>query len=146
MTVTPTPHACYRTHFSAAHILWSSELSEAENHALYGPCARLHGHNYELEVAVSGTVDPRTGMALNFAELGQVVQELIIEPCDHHRLETDVPFLEGLITTAENLAAEFWKLLEPAVARLGNSNAEVRLERLRLVETPEYFVELRRDA
>ncbi|MHC4377587.1 MAG: 6-pyruvoyl trahydropterin synthase family protein [Planctomycetota bacterium] len=142
---TPTPQACYRTHFSAAHILWSADLSDAENHALYGPCARLHGHNYELEVAVSGSVDPGTGMAVNFAEIGQVVQEQVIEPCDHRRLETDVPFLEGVITTAENLAAAFWARLEPAIAALGRPEAPVRLERLRLFETHEYFVELARE-
>jgi len=141
----PTPQACYRTHFSAAHILWSAELSEEENRALYGPCARLHGHNYELEVAVSGSVDPATGMAVNFAEIGQVVQEQVIEPCDHHRLETDVPFLEGVITTAENLAAVFWERLAPAIAALGRPGAPVQLERLRLFETHEYFVELQRE-
>jgi 6-pyruvoyltetrahydropterin/6-carboxytetrahydropterin synthase len=142
----PTPHACYRTHFSAAHILWSADLSEDENRRLYGPCARLHGHNYELEIAVSGEVDPATGMAVNFSEIARVVREQVIEPCDHRRLETDVPFLEGVITTAENLAAVFWSRLEPTLAALGGARAPVRLERLRLFETHEYFVELQRGA
>ena len=70
-----------RTSFSAAHRLWSNELSEAENIALYEKCANPngHGHNYILEVTVQGMPDPRTGMVLNLTDLKQAINEQVID-------------------------------------------------------------------
>jgi len=97
-----------RETFNAAHQLRDPGLSEAENRRLYGKCANLHGHNYVLEVVVGGEIDPATGYVLDLKQLSDVISSRIIEDVDHRNLNTDVPWLEGLIPTAENLAAAFW--------------------------------------
>ncbi len=103
-----------RESFSAAHRLWSSELSDAENTHLYGKCANPngHGHNYVLEVTLRGTPDPRTGMILNLTDLKQIMHEAVIDDVDHKHLNYDVPWLEGCIPTAEVLALKFWERLQ----------------------------------
>ncbi len=106
-----------RTSFSAAHRLWSNELSEAENIALYEKCANPngHGHNYILEVTLQGTPDPRTGMVLNLTDLKQTINEQVVDQVDHKHLNYDVPWLEGCIPTTEVLAMRFWERLQAAL-------------------------------
>ena len=103
-----------RTTFSASHRLWSNQLSEAENYAVYEKCANPngHGHNYVLEVTVHGNVDPRTGMVLNLTDMKRITNEQVIHWVDHKHLNYDVPWLEGVIPTAEMLAIKFWERLE----------------------------------
>lgn len=108
-TVSTTVLVSRRESFNAAHVLRNPELSEAENRALYGKCANLHGHNYLLEVVVAGAIDPTTGYVLDLKRLSDVISRRIIADVDHRNLNTDVPWLEGLIPTAENLAAAFWE-------------------------------------
>ncbi len=105
-----------RVTFSAAHRLWSNSFSEAENYALYDKCAnpRGHGHNYVLEVTVCGTPDARTGMVLNLTEMKRIIDEQVVQEVDHKHLNHDVPWLEGIIPTAEMLALKFWERLVPA--------------------------------
>jgi 6-pyruvoyltetrahydropterin/6-carboxytetrahydropterin synthase len=102
-----------RETFSAAHQLHDCDLSEAENRRLFGKCVNLHGHNYVLEVVVSGQISENTGYVLDLKQLSEVVCRQIISDVDHRNLNTDVPWLKGLIPTAENLALSFWDRLEP---------------------------------
>ena len=126
----PLVRITHREEFSAAHKLSSPELSEAENQALYGPCARLHGHNYGLEVSVEGVVDDRTGMVMDLNRLMELMKHELVTKVDHRYLNEDVPFLRGRIPTAENLAIAFWERLAPHFAS-GNA----RLRRIRVVES-----------
>lgn len=114
-----------RESFSAAHQLYDPTLSDAENLRRFGKCARLHGHNYVLEVAVAGMIDPMTGYVVDLKRLSEVVCREIIEHVDHHNLNTDVPWLEGRLPTAENLALVFWERLEPHLE--GGSLRRVRV-------------------
>jgi 6-pyruvoyltetrahydropterin/6-carboxytetrahydropterin synthase len=98
-------------HFSAAHCLGSPALCPADNAALYGPCARPHGHNYYLEVTVAGVPDADTGMAVDLEALDRTVTRSLLDQVDHHRLE-DAPVLAGVITTGEGLARAFWRALD----------------------------------
>ncbi len=108
-----------RETFSAAHRLWSDYLSEAENYAVYDKCANPHGHghNYILEVTVQGEPDPRTGMVLNLTDMKRIIHEQVINWVDHKHLNHDVPWLEGVIPTAEMLAIKFWERLERGFPR-----------------------------
>lgn len=103
-----------RASFSAAHRLWSNDLTEAENYALYEKCANPngHGHNYTLEVTVGGWPDRKTGMLLNLTELKEAMESAVIRWVDHKHLNHDVPWLEGSIPTAEILVIAFWQRLE----------------------------------
>jgi 6-pyruvoyltetrahydropterin/6-carboxytetrahydropterin synthase len=102
-------------HFSAAHRLASPALGREENARLYGPCARLHGHNYYLEVTLAGVPDPVTGMAVDLARVDGIVQRAVLDAVDHETLE-QVPALAGVTTTGENLARAFWAVLEREIA------------------------------
>ena len=106
-----------KTHFSAAHRLFRPDWSEARNLEVFGACANPngHGHNYELQVSVEGAINPETGMIVDMKDLKSLVNELIVDPLDHKHLNLDVPFLSGIIPTAENLAVAFWEILEPRI-------------------------------
>lgn len=101
-----------RESFNAAHQLRDPGLSETENRRLYGKCANLHGHNYVLEVVVAGEIDQATGYVLDLKQLSHIISARVIEDVDHRNLNTDVPWLEGLIPTAENLAVAFWERIQ----------------------------------
>jgi 6-pyruvoyltetrahydropterin/6-carboxytetrahydropterin synthase len=102
-----------RASFSASHRLWSDQLTEAENYAIYEKCANPngHGHNYVLEVTVCGVLDPRTGMVLNLTDLKHAMNEQVVKWVDHKHLNYDVPWLEGFIPTTEVLVIKFWERL-----------------------------------
>ena len=102
-----------RVTFSAAHRLWSDHLTEAENYSVYDKCANAngHGHNYILEVTVRGEPDARTGMVLNLTDMKRITNEQVVDWVDHKHLNYDVPWLEGVIPTAEMLAMVFWDRL-----------------------------------
>jgi 6-pyruvoyltetrahydropterin/6-carboxytetrahydropterin synthase len=102
-----------RESFNAAHQLCDPALSEEENRRLFGKCANLHGHNYVLEVVVAGEIDQASGYVLDLKLLSEVIGRQIIRDVDHRNLNIDVPWLKGLIPTAENLARAFWERLQP---------------------------------
>jgi 6-pyruvoyltetrahydropterin/6-carboxytetrahydropterin synthase len=102
-----------RESFNAAHQLCDPALSEEENRRLFGKCANLHGHNYVLEVVVAGEIDQASGYVLDLKLLSEVIGRQIIRDVDHRNLNVDVPWLKGLIPTAENLARAFWERLQP---------------------------------
>ncbi len=119
-----------RTHFAAAHRLARPELSLEENTAIYGKCARPHGHghNYLLEVTVRGRIDPRTGMVCDLAALQQLVADLVVEPFDHTFLNKDVAHFEATVPTAENIALHIADILTGPIAATGASLHKVRLQ------------------
>ena len=105
----------HREDFSSAHRLFSPDLDEEQNKALYGPCYVLHGHNYGLEITVRGPLDPDTGMVMDLNILMQAMKRELIDVVDHVYLNEDVDFLQGIIPTSENLAVAFWERMAPHV-------------------------------
>ena len=99
--------------FSASHRLHCDAMSEEENRSVYGKCNNPHGHghNYALEVTVSGRVDPATGMICNLADLDAFVNEKIVERFGHENLNTLSEF-QGVVPTTENLCMEIYHILE----------------------------------
>jgi len=98
-----------RDTFNAAHELRDPGLSDEENQRVFGKCANLHGHNYVLEVVVAGEIDAATGYVLDLKHLAEVMSRRVIADVDHRNLNSDVPWLVGIIPTAENLAVAFWE-------------------------------------
>jgi 6-pyruvoyltetrahydropterin/6-carboxytetrahydropterin synthase len=117
-----------RATFAAAHVLARPEWDARRNEEVFGACVREHGHNYVVEVTVAGAVDPTTGMVMNLKDIDRVLKQKLIEAVDHRHLNKDVPFLQGIIPTAENLAVAAWERLEEGLK-------PARLVRLRLVES-----------
>jgi 6-pyruvoyltetrahydropterin/6-carboxytetrahydropterin synthase len=129
-----------RAHFCAAHRLDNPNKDQSWNEATYGPCnnAQWHGHNYEIEVTVSGEPDPQSGYLIDLKELKTIMEEQVLNPCDHRNLNEQVPFLQGIIPTAENLVKAFWAVLEPAI-----NHGSRRLYSVKLFETPRNIAEFR---
>ena len=121
-----------RYRFPAAHVLRSEAFSDAENERIYGKCANPngHGHDYGLEVTLSGPVDPRTGFLFPPDRLDALVRERIVDRLSHRLLNLD-PWFARTVPTAENIAQAVENELAPAVA----AGSEARLVRVRLHET-----------
>ena len=115
--------------FSASHRLHSAALSAEENRATYGKCNNPfgHGHNYFIEVTVSGPVDPMTGMVCNLADLDGWVRENILERYDHQDLNHLTEFAQKVPTT-ENLCVEIYQLLHRGFTH-------AHLDKVRIEET-----------
>jgi 6-pyruvoyltetrahydropterin/6-carboxytetrahydropterin synthase len=109
----PVVQLSKRIEFAAAHRYIKPEWDEARNRAVFGPCYNppAHGHNYILEVTVSGEVDPKTGMVINLFDLKRVLLA-VIEEFDHKNLNLDMPYFNDRIPTSENLARVLWIKLE----------------------------------
>jgi 6-pyruvoyltetrahydropterin/6-carboxytetrahydropterin synthase len=117
-----------RATFAAAHILCRPDWTEQQNRDVFGACVNEHGHNYVIEVTVSGPVDPETGMVVNLKLVDSVLRREFIDSVDHRHLNRDVDFLRGVIPTAENIA-------RAAFLRLASPFRPARLTRLRIVES-----------
>ena len=118
-----------RYHFAALHRLHNVNLSEEENRRIYGKCnnAYGHGHNYSVEVCLSGPVDPATGMIANLADLDAFVNKQVIEPFDHRSLQDEVSTFREIVPTTENLCMEIFQRLK--------AFPHAKLESVRVVET-----------
>jgi 6-pyruvoyltetrahydropterin/6-carboxytetrahydropterin synthase len=116
--------------------VYNPALSDAENDALFGKCnnPNWHGHNYVLDVSVSGPIDDRTGYVLDLAALKRIVETNVIDKVDHKNFNLDVEFMRGTIPTSENIVVAFWRIIAPLVA-------PARLTRLVLWETVNNYVE-----
>jgi 6-pyruvoyltetrahydropterin/6-carboxytetrahydropterin synthase len=117
-----------RATFAAAHVLRRPDWDEERNRQVFGACVGDHGHNYVLEVTVGGPLDPDTGMIINLKRLDAVIREHFIDCVDHKHLNRDVPFLDGVIPTAENVALAAWRVLRPLLL-------PVELQRIRVAES-----------
>jgi 6-pyruvoyltetrahydropterin/6-carboxytetrahydropterin synthase len=100
--------------FAASHRLHSEALSDEENSHLYGKCNNPygHGHNYVVEIGVSGNVDPATGMIVNLSDLDGFVEREVIEAFDHKSLNEDVAAFQGRVPTTENICIEIFDRLK----------------------------------
>src|ERR1700733_2107316 len=106
-------HLTRRYMFSASHRLHNDAMSDVENTATYGKCNNPfgHGHNYHLEVTVSGRVDPATGMVCNLADLDGFVCREILARFDLENLNTHPEFSQAVPTT-ENLCTAIYDILQ----------------------------------
>ena len=118
-----------RYHFAASHRLHSAHLSEEENCRVFGKCNNPHGHghNYVVEVSMSGDVDAATGMIANLIDLDAFVERQVLEELDHKSLNEDVPAFREKVPTTENLCIEIFERLR--------SFSKAKLERIRVQET-----------
>jgi len=125
-----------KAHFNAAHRLYNPKWSDEKNQAVFGLCnnPNYHGHNYELEVKVTGEVDPETGYLIDLKILKDLIKEHVENRYDHKNLNLDTEEFKTLNPTAENICYMIWKNLR--------AHLEEKFElQVRLYETPRNFVE-----
>lgn len=125
-----------RAHFNAAHRLHNPSWSREKNTAVFGPCnnANFHGHNYELEVKVTGEVNPETGYLIDLKILKDLIFEEVETPFDHKNLNLDVQEFKHLNPTAENICFVIWQRLRRRLEEKFDLT-------VRLYETPRNYVE-----
>jgi 6-pyruvoyltetrahydropterin/6-carboxytetrahydropterin synthase len=126
-----------RAHFNAAHRLHNPKWSDEKNKATFGPCnnPNFHGHNYEMEVKVTGEIDPETGMVIDLAWLADLIKQEIENRFDHKNLNLDTEEFRILIPSAENICLIIWQILRQHLPE----NLDLMV---RLYETPRNFVEV----
>ena len=102
-----------KAHFNAAHRLHNKKWSEDKNKTIFGLCNNpyYHGHNYELEVKLSGIIDPETGYLIDLKVLSDVIKEHVERKFDHKNLNLEVAEFAELNPTAENIAVVIWNIL-----------------------------------
>jgi 6-pyruvoyltetrahydropterin/6-carboxytetrahydropterin synthase len=121
-------------HFCAAHQYGNSKWSDEKNKEVFGPDARVHGHNYKLEVTVTGDIDPDTGFLIDLGELSTIVNDNVISKLDHSQFEVDVPWFKGKQPSSENMVIYIWEEISKYLK-------SAKLHRIRIVETPTIYTD-----
>jgi len=121
--------------FNAAHRLFNPNWPESENLEVYGKCSNKYGqgHNYLLEITVSGTVNRNTGFLFDLKELKAILEEEVIARFDHRHLNHDVPELQDCVPTTEVLAVLIWDIVAERLQSI--NNREIVLHEVKLYET-----------
>ena len=124
-----------KAHFNAAHRLFKKEWNDAKNLQVFGKCSNpnYHGHNYELEVGVSGEIDPETGFLIDLKILSDIIKEEVEDSFDHKNVNIEVPEFKNLNPTVENIAVVIWNKIRDRI----DSNYGISVK---LYETPRNFV------
>jgi len=125
-----------KAHFNAAHRLHNPNWSDEKNQAVFGLCnsPNYHGHNYEMEVRITGEVDPETGYLIDLKIVKDLIKEHVEDKFDHKNLNLDTEEFKNLNPTAENICYVIWQNLR--------KHLDDKLELgVRLYETPRNFVE-----
>jgi 6-pyruvoyltetrahydropterin/6-carboxytetrahydropterin synthase len=122
--------------FSASHYYHNPELSAEENRRLFGKCNNPlgHGHNYTLEVTVTGEIDRHSGFVMDLKDLKEILNREVLEAFDHRFLNQEAPEFLHVIPTTENIAVAVWKRLQPHLQT-------ARLHRVRVYEAADLFVD-----
>ncbi len=133
-----TVYIVRKEHFNAAHKLWRKDWTAEKNEEVFGKCANKnwHGHNFNIFVTVKGIPNPETGFVINLKDLSAIIKKEVVERFDHKNLNLDVPEMDGILASTENLIMKIWELLESPIDLAGGTLAKIRLE-----ETENNFVE-----
>lgn len=133
-----------RYRFASSHRLHSPGLSEAENCTVYGKCNNPfgHGHNYVLDVTVSGRIQPENGRVISPGGLDDYVKQRVLDLFDQRDMNRDIAEFAGCVPTAENIAVVIRGMLLDGWAETFPAAA---LENIRIEETLRNSVELRNE-
>jgi len=126
-----------KAHFNAAHRLHVADWSDEKNKSVFGKCnmPNYHGHNYVMEVRLTGDIDPQTGYVMDLGILKSIMEAEVIERYDHRNLNLDVPDFKNLNPTVENIAVTIFNRLREKI------DEQLALG-LRLYETERNFVDI----
>ena len=121
-------------HFCAAHQYGQSNWSDEKNEEVFGPDARVHGHNYKLEVTVTGEINHETGFLIDLGEFSKIVNDHVISKLDHSQFEKDLPWFQDRQPSSENLVIFIWEEISKYLK-------DAKLHRIRIVETPTIYTD-----
>jgi len=125
-----------KAHFNAAHRLHNNHWSDEKNKEVFGLCnsPNFHGHNYDLEVKLTGEIDPETGYLFDLGVLAKIIKEKIEDKFDHKNLNLDLPEFKDKNPTTEYLCHLIWTILRAELDERYDLT-------IKLWETPRNYVE-----
>ena len=121
-------------YFNAAHQYGHKDWSNEKNFEVFGPDSKVHGHNYTLEIMVTGDVNNETGFIVDLGHLKKIVNKYVIDVLDHTQFEKEIEWFSDRQPSSENLVQFIWSQIQP------NVEAAI-LYRIRLKETPTIFTD-----
>tara|TARA_B100000470_G_scaffold191610_1_gene158813 strand:- start:621 stop:1028 length:408 start_codon:yes stop_codon:yes gene_type:complete len=116
--------------FCAAHRYWNNRWTESENFENFGDDIYLHGHNYNLDITISGEINTDSGFIVNLQKLNNIVQENVISIMDHSQIEKDIDWFENRQPSTENMVVFIWERLVDKIP------SPAKLHSIKLQETP----------
>jgi len=121
--------------FCAAHRYWNPNWSDEKNYQIFGEDVRIHGHNYTLDITISGPINDESGFIVNLFELNKIVKLHVLDVMDHSQIQLDIPWFESKQPSTENMVVFIW---EQIVTKIPNP---AKLKSIKLRETPTIFTE-----
>ena len=128
------PYLTKEFHFNAAHQYGHSDWTEEKNWEVFGPDSKIHGHNYMLEVMVTGDIVDDTGFLVDLGNLKKIVKKNVIDILDHSLFNVEVEFFKDRQPSSENLVIFIWNQIKSELKG-------AKLYRIRLHETPTIFTD-----
>lgn len=120
--------------YCAAHQYYNDDWDVDKNRDVFGIDSKIHGHNYELHVTVSGEIDPNTGWIVNLGDLNTIVKRNVLDIFDHAQIEKDIPWFKGKQPSSEHMVRFIWQ-------EIAKDLTNVTLIRIRLHETPTIYTD-----
>ena len=121
--------------FCAAHKYWNTEWSKKENKNIFGKDIYIHGHNYLLDISITGPIDENSGFIINLKTLNYLVEKYVLNILDHTQIETDISWFDNRQPSTENLVLFIWEQIVNQIP------LPAKLYSIKLQETPSIYTE-----
>ena len=121
--------------FCAAHKYWNDNWTDEKNKEIFEDDIKIHGHNYVLDITISGKPSKESGFIVNISELKKIVNEYVINILDHSQIQEDIEWFESRQPSTENLVIFIWNQLNPHIG------GKMKLYKIKLRETPTIYTE-----
>ena len=129
------PYLTKQYKFCAAHKYWNDKWDNDKNYKVFGDDIKVHGHNYVLDVTITGEIDPDSGFIVDIQDIKTIVSENVIKVLDHSQIEKDIEWFKGKQPSTENLVIFIWEQIFSKIKK------PAKLYKIKLRETPTIFTE-----
>lgn len=129
------PYLTKQFKFCAAHKYWNDKWDNDKNYQVFGDDVKVHGHNYVLDVTITGEIDPYSGFIVDIQDIKTIVSENVIKVLDHSQIEKDIKWFKGKQPSTENLVIFIWEQIFSKIKK------PAKLYKIKLRETPTIFTE-----
>ena len=129
------PYLTKQFKFCAAHKYWNNKWDKDKNYQVFGDDIKVHGHNYLLDVTITGEINPESGFIVDIQDIKSIVFENVINILDHSQIEKDIEWFKGKQPSTENLVLFIWEQISSKIKK------PATLHKIKLRETPTIFTE-----
>ena len=129
------PYLTKQFKFCAAHKYWNNKWDKDKNYQVFGDDIKVHGHNYILDITITGEINPESGFIVDIQDIKSIVFENVIDILDHSQIEKDIEWFKGKQPSTENLVLFIWEQISSKIKK------PAKLYKIKLRETPTIFTE-----